>query len=372
LETIKDAPKGGRGESSLPHARNKKTGKKKKQRSRNFAQWFAWLPEWFKCALKNSIDGEDYLKCVHKNKNGVVPKPNELEAIMAEFGWIQYQHRLNYLSMEYERDIKKIKKAVFGTEDVDDTVAGTNPMFLAHFLELIYRHTIDRIRSREAFILRMNARYIPVNYWEWLMSPLGKAEARLITDTYRVPAFMYRKQIEAIRRYMITGDMDEFKRIEAEGRRDVVESGLESDLADKSPRNEYDGVSLTSLSRLYEFINVADIGKEGVATMSQRCYDIMKKIERMKVTPIGDYEPDREKLKPLLDKLDKNRIPNFMRPDYLKTEIGRECENDDYYDDDNGGTESERKRKTETLVETEKEDAKKPKEDIEKVIVKHF
>jgi hypothetical protein len=161
------------------------------------------------------------------------------------------------------------------------------------------------------------------------MTPATSPEHDMVIDQYRIPATVYRKQLEAIRAFSIRGDEHEFKNIHMESELDQVTRKEGQRLLDDSAKSDYDGVSLISLSRFYEFISFVSKGKQDVELMSQRIHDAMGMVERMPEKRPFEYTPDPEVIRPLIEKLDEANVPNYMRSKHLESEHGAACDHNE-------------------------------------------
>lgn len=339
-----------------PIADRKKSGGKKAMRSREFGIWASWLPEWFRRATMNTFDIESIMRKVHKNSNGKMLKDDDLEELLFQIGWQRYHLRQKHFGMLLEQSMDRDKRVVFG-DDSSVTLEEclNSAKLLSMFLESVYIYTINLIREMEALILRMNARYVPVHTWEWLCTSMRKAEPCLLYDGYREPAFMYRKQLEAIRNYAMHEDEACFFEILKEGTKEEM-TKHHTERKDNSPVNDYDGVSLTSLARLYEFVEWHSTGKHMVEQLSNRIYTAMENVNRFSVRAETSYVPDRQILKPLIDKLDAEKIPNFARPEFLGSEIGSQLDKSTNWSSADMERECERRKRIvsdETATETQ-------------------
>jgi len=320
----------------------KKKGKRAIDSNKRFEVWFAWLPAWFRDALQTSRDSEQWMRAEHAARKGRRLAGEQLEETMARFAWNQYQMRTKWLNIEMARRIGGAKVATLveqapanlreriiaaGPAGLDDRAMLENTAFLEALLTQLYWYTREKIRTKEMLLLRWNAQYVPVSYWEWLMTPADRPPDDMVTDLYRVPAGIYRKHLEAIRAFAVHGSEPEFRAILAEATTDQVLRRA-PEVLDASPRSEYDGVTIISLSRLFEFTLFESSGKADVTLVSQRIHDAMGMVDRTpaaKLRPF-EYHPDPERIQPLIDKLDAAHVPNYMRPAHMESAHGAECD----------------------------------------------
>lgn len=334
-----NALKSGRKGISEPiYARRKDRKKKNKPHSvvtKRFDVWFTWLPEWFRNAMHSGRDTERWFRMEFAARKKRKLTEDQLEETMARFAWSQYALKKQHLTLEFmtKTNALKVKHhegGVTNPNEIPDKDMFENVGFLTDLLECIYWMTREHIRAKEILLLRWNARYIPTDHWEWLMTPPNKPEPDMVIDRYKIPATVYRKELETTRAFILREDEDEFVQIQMEAAFDQV-TRKSATILDNSPRSEYEGISLLSISRFFEFISFDSNGKEDIHEMVRRLNVAMENLKRMPEDRAFSYTPDREVIRPIVDKLDKTDVPNSMRPSYMETEHGAMIDAQNYH-----------------------------------------
>jgi hypothetical protein len=327
-------------ERALTSGTETKRGKMGK-RTHSFHEWFSWLPDWMKgYPINTGRNTEKWFRKKYKKYGGRKLQEDEKEELMACYAWYQYSLKNRWITDQFNKMLSHLESEEGGDGGGTDHVTemftdhtgkystlGNNPSFLGGLLNIVYWATFEKLRAKETLILRMNAKYIPSGYWECLMTTPEKPTKEEITDKYRIIASVYRKQCDSIRMYAITGDESSFEEMlkEATIEQVLMDEGDEGKL-DVMPVSEVDGVSMLSVSRLYALLCWNSSEKQDVENMSKRMSESMSKVDRESGVFAEPYTPDPEKMEILKKQLDDAHVGNCVRPKYLDTPYGKECD----------------------------------------------
>ncbi len=273
-------------------------------------EWWHCLPEWFRAATKTGLEVEEWANTLFTNRlkgkgpsgsrRATIPREDELEGILAEWATQQHQLRNNYIHLKLS-DATDERLQYYGYEGRDPAEAAGEVGFLKDLLLITREATAEYLRNNEILLLRMMARHVPVDQWEWFLSdstlsPMFDRSGEMVTEEEHVKEKTYRDQVRRLRLQTLSGYVPP---------------------ADETEHIVPRGPTYADMSALWAWYNLhADTEKQYNRALELMA-ELMPTIPRM--SRRVDYTPDPDAMAPLIEKLDIQGVPNSMRDTYLRS-----------------------------------------------------